>query len=142
RSPRPLARKLDQTPLPPIDPKGVNVLPWSVVIETTLDRQYRPTFSRYLKDLNGKKVILTGYLHPLGDNAELTAFLFVENPIGCWYCEQPEPTGILLIELPEGKTHPYTRSQVRIRGKLILNATDPENFLYTIRDVEISPTEP
>lgn len=142
RSPRPLARKLDQTPLPPIDPKGVNILPWSVVTETTLDRQYRPTFPRYLKDLDGKKVTLSGYLHPLGDDAELTAFLFIEYPIGCWYCEQPEPTGILLIELPEGKTHTYTRSQVRVRGKLVLNASDPENFLYTIRDAEISPTEP
>lgn len=141
RSPRPLARKLDQTPLPPIDPKGVNALPWSVVTETTLDRQYHPTFARYLKDLDGKRVTLNGYLHPLGDGAELNAFLLVEYPIGCWYCEQPEPTGIILIELPEGKTHPYTRSQVHVRGKLTLNATDPENFLYTIRDTEVTQKE-
>jgi tetratricopeptide (TPR) repeat protein len=142
RSLRPLARKLDQTPLPPIDPKGINSLPWSVVMDTTLDRQYHPTFPRYLKDLDGKKVTLTGYLHPLGEGAESAAFLLVEYPIGCWYCEQPEPTGIVLIELFEGKTHPYTRSQVRVRGKLILNASDPENFLYTIRNAEISVTEP
>jgi tetratricopeptide (TPR) repeat protein len=142
RSQRPLARKLDQTPLPPIDPKGVNVLPWSVVTETTLDRQYHPTFPRYLKDLGGKKVTLEGYLQPLGDDAELNAFLLVEYPIGCWYCEQPETTAILLVELPEGKTHPYTRSQVRVRGKLILNASDPENFLYTIRGAEVRQAEP
>jgi len=142
RSQRPLARKLDQTPLPPIDPKGVNVLPWSVVTETTLDRMYRPTFPRYLKDLGGKKVTLDGYLQPLGDDADLNAFLLVEYPIGCWYCEQPETTAIILVELPEGKTHPYTRSQVRIRGKLALNASDPENFLYTIRDAEVSRSEP
>ena len=142
RSPRPLARNLDRTPLPPIDPKGVNALPWSVVTQTALDRNYRPTFPRYLKDLDGKKVKLNGYLQPLGEDAELNAFLFVEYPIGCWYCEQPETTAIVLVELPEGKTYPYTRSQVRIRGKLVLNASDPENFLYTIRDVEISESEP
>jgi hypothetical protein len=142
RSLRPLARKLDQTPLPPIDPKGVNVLPWSVVTETTLDRQYHPTFPRYLKDLAGKKVTLNGYLQPLGDDAELNAFLLVEYPIGCWYCEQPETTAIILIELPEGKTFPYTRNQIHVRGKLTLNASDPENFLYTIRDAEVSQTEP
>lgn len=138
RSSRPLARKLDHTPLPPIDPKGVNALPWSVVTETTLDRQYRPTFARYLKDLDGKQVTLDGYLQPLGDDADLNAFLLVEYPIGCWYCEQPEPTAILLVELPEGKTHPYTREQVKVRGKLRLNANDPENFIYTICDGEIS----
>lgn len=142
RSPRPLARKLEQTPLPPIDPKGVNELPWSVVTETTLDRQYHPTFPRHLKNLDGKKVLLDGYLQPLGDDAELNAFLLVEYPIGCWYCEQPETTAIVLVELPEGKSHPYTRNQIRVRGKLVLNASDPENFLYIIRDAEISQTEP
>jgi tetratricopeptide (TPR) repeat protein len=140
RSQRPLARKLDQTPLPPINPKGVNVLPWSVVTETTLDHKYRPTFPRYLKDLDGKKVTLDGYLQPLGD--DLNAFLLVEYPIGCWYCEQPETTAIILIDLPEGKTYSYTRNQVHVRGKLTLNASDPENFLYTIRDAEISQSEP
>jgi hypothetical protein len=142
RSPRPLASKLDQTPLPPIDPKGINALPWSVVTETTLDRQYRPTFPRYLKDLDRKQVALHGYLQPLGEDAELNAFLFVEYPIGCWYCEQPEATAIILVELPDDKTHPYVRSQVRVRGKIVLNASDPENFLYTIRDAEISESEP
>ncbi len=142
RSLRPLVRKLDRAPLPPIDPKGVNVLPWSVVTETTLDRRYRPTFPPHLRNLDGKKVMLDGYLQPLGDDADLNAFLLVEYPIGCWYCEQPETTAIVLVELPEGKTHSYTRNQIRVRGKLVLNGSDPENFLYIIRDAEISQTEP
>lgn len=141
RSPRPLARKLDQAPLPPIDPKGVNLLPWSVLTETTVDQKYRPTFPRYLKDLNGKKVLLSGYLQPLGEDADLSDFMLVEYPIGCWYCEQPELTGILHVELPEGKTYRYTRDQIHVRGTLILNATDPENFLYKIRDAEVSQDE-
>jgi tetratricopeptide (TPR) repeat protein len=141
RSPRPLAGKLDQTPLPPIDPTGVNVLFWSVITETTLDAKYRPTFPRYLKDLDGKKVSLHGYLQPLGEGTDLNAFLLVEYPIGCWYCEQPETTAIILVELPEGKTHPYTRNPIQVRGKLALNASDPENFLYTLRDAEIIQKE-
>lgn len=142
RSLRPLARKLDQAPLPPIDPKGVNTLPWSVVTETTLDQKYRPTFPRYLNDLDGKKVTLDGFLQPLGEDSDLNAFLLVEYPIGCWYCEQPETTAIILVELPEGKTFPHTRNPIHVRGKLSLNASDPENFLYTIRDAEISQSEP
>ncbi|HWG41439.1 MAG TPA: DUF3299 domain-containing protein [Gemmataceae bacterium] len=141
RSLRPLVRKLDQTPLPSIDPKGVNVLPWSIVTETTLDRRYRPTFPRYLKELDGKQVTVSGYMQPLGDDADLSAFLLIEYPVGCWYCEQPEMTAIVLVELPEGKTHGYTRGQVQVRGKLVLNARDPENFLYTIREAKISEEE-
>ncbi len=141
RSPRPLARQLAQTPLSPIDPKGVNALPWSVVTETTLDRKYRPTFPRYLKELDGKNVTLNGYMQPLGEDAELSEFMLIEYPVGCWYCEQPELTAIVLVELPEGKTHHFTRGRVHVRGKLILNARDPENFLYTIRDAKISQDE-
>jgi hypothetical protein len=141
RSLRPLVRKLDRALLPPINPKGVNALPWSVVSATTVDRQYRPTFSPYLKDLKSRKVSLSGYMQPLGEDRDLNAFLLIEYPVGCWYCEQPEMTAILLVELPEGKTHTYTRGQVRIRGKLVLNDKDPENFLYTIRDAEVSQEE-
>jgi hypothetical protein len=94
-----------------------------------------------LKDLDGKTVEMHGYLQPLGEDADLNAFLLVEYPIGCWYCEQPEPTALLLVELPEGKTHPYTRDQVTVRGKLRLNASDPENFLYSIRESAIKASE-
>jgi tetratricopeptide (TPR) repeat protein len=137
RSLRPLVSKLDRTPLPPIDPKGVNALPWSVVTETTLDRQYRPTFARYLKQLDGKQVTLSGFMQPLGEDHELSAFLLIEYAVGCWYCEQPEMTAIVLVEMPEGRTFNFTRGEVRVRGKLILNATDPENFIYSISNAKV-----
>jgi hypothetical protein len=141
RSSRPLVRKLDSTALPPIDPKGLNVLPWSVVSETTVDRQYRPNFGRYLKELDGKQVKLSGFMQPLGDDQELNAFMLIEYPVGCWYCEQPEVTAIVLVELPMDKTCSYTRGQVHVTGKLKLNATDPENFLYIIREAKVAGGE-
>jgi hypothetical protein len=136
KSSRPLVHKLDQTALPPIDPKGVNAIPWSVVTDTVLDRKYKPTFAKYLQDLDGKQVQLSGYMQPLGEDEEVNKFLFVEYPIGCWYCEMPEITGIVLVELPKDKTRAYTRGLLRVTGKLILNSTDPENYLYRLRDVK------
>jgi hypothetical protein len=137
RSTRPLARKLDQAPLPPIDPKGVNAIPWSVVTETTLDRQYRPTFAAFLKELDGKLIQLSGFMQPLGDDLEMSSFLLIEYPVGCWYCEAPETTGIMLVEMPAGKTRHFTRGQVRVTARLTLNATDPENFLYILHDAKV-----
>jgi hypothetical protein len=137
RSSRPLARRTDEPPLPPIDPKGVNSIPWSVVTETLLDHEYRPTFGKYLKELDGKRVELTGYMQPLGDDLEVSAFLLIEYPVGCWYCEMPGIANIILVEQPAGKTRQVTRSAVRITGTLHLNANDPENFLYTVRDAKV-----
>jgi tetratricopeptide (TPR) repeat protein len=141
RSSRPLANKLDQAPLPPIDPKGINALPWAVVTETTLDRQYKPTFPKYLQELDGKQVTLSGYMQPLSEDVECVAFLLIEYPVGCWYCEMPEMTGMVFVELPPGKAKTLTRNSLRVTGKLVLNGTDPENFLYTLRQAKVEEME-
>jgi hypothetical protein len=138
RSSRPL---LNQDAPPPIDPKGLNRLPWSVVLETTLSTSFKPTFPRYLKELDGKQVQLTGYMQPLGEDIDCGSFMFIEFPVGCWYCETPEMTGIVLVELPAGKTKTYTRGALKVTGKLKLNADDPENFLYTLQDAEVKSSE-
>ncbi len=136
RSSRPLLAKVGLDKLPPVDPKAVNALPWEVVMETTVDRKARPTFHRYLKELDGKRVVVEGYMQPLGEATDLGAFLLIENPVGCWYCEQPEMTGLVLIELPEGKAGTYSRSRLRVTGTLMLNGKDPENFLYIVKDAK------
>jgi len=141
KSSRPLVRKTDLAELPPIDPKGVNVLPWTVVTETVVDRKFHPNFPTYLKELDGKQIELTGYMQPLSDDQqEGNAFLLIEYPVGCWYCEMPGPTAIVLVELADGKTREATRSKLRITGRLVLNAKDPEDFLYTIKDAKAVQT--
>ena len=67
----------------------------------------------------------------------MSAFLFIEAPVGCWYCETPESTGIIYVEMPAGETARYRRGLVRIVGRLRLNATDPEDFLYAVKDARV-----
>src|SRR5262249_9373575 len=131
--------KVNEPALPPIRLDGINVLPWSVLAETRLDRQYRPTFAKYLKELDGKQVVLTGYLQPLDQEQalDLSAFMLIEYPVGCWFCEMPEITAIAFVEMPPGKTKSYTRGQVKVQGTLKLNANDPENFLYLISKAKV-----
>jgi len=141
RSQRPLLTRLDATPLPPISDSGVNNLPWDVLGQTAVDNKFRPTFAQYLKDLNGKQVALNGYMQPLGESSDLAAFMFIEYPVGCWYCEMPETTGILYVEMPKGKTAHYRRGLVRVVGRLQLNATDPEDFLYALRQARVTEVD-
>lgn len=141
RSKRPLLTKLDTAELPPISATGVNPLPWAVLADTTLDRKYKPTFAKYLQELDGKQISLSGFMQPLGEDLELNSFMMIEYPVGCWYCEVPEVTSIVLVELPPGKTTTFTRSLVKVVGKLTLNAADPENFLYTLSKVKVSEAD-
>jgi hypothetical protein len=141
RSKQPLLARLDESLLPPINPTGVNAVPWAVISETSVDRKSRPTFAKYLKDLDGKQVSLLGFMQALGGESDVTMFMFIENPVGCWYCEMPEPTEILFVELPSGRTAPFTDSMVRVTGRLVLNSTDPEEFLYTLRDAKVAEVD-
>jgi hypothetical protein len=141
KSARPLVRRPDLVRLPPIRPDGVNSLPWSVLADTTLEKPFRATFAEHLRKLDGRRVLLSGYIQPTGDGLDQTAVLLIEFPVGCWFCEVPEPTGIILVEPPAGQTVKLTRDLIQVEGRLKLNASDPEEFLYTIRDARVGPPD-
>jgi hypothetical protein len=137
KSPRPLPQHIDEGALAEIKPKGLNDLPWTVLADTKLDRKLKPTFPKYLRDLDGKRVTLVGYMQPLGTDLDCASFLLIENPVGCWYCEMPEMTGMLQVEMPSGSTFAYTHNRIRIEGTLTLNALDAENFLFTVINAKV-----
>lgn len=141
RSPRPLVHRFDAKALPPVRADGVNVLPWEVLAETVLDNRARPTFADYLKQLDGKRVALTGFMQPIGEELEVSSFLLIEYPVGCWFCETPETTGIVFVELPRDKSMTLRRSLVKIEGVLKLNDKDPEEFLYTITGAKVGEAD-
>lgn len=142
KSPRPLLRKLDASVLPAIRPEGVNSLPWVVLDETSIGRGFKPSFSKYLQDLDGKRVALTGFMYPVSpDMAELNSFMLVEYPIGCWFCEIPDPTGIIFVSLADGKTTPLKKGLVKVEGILKLNRTDPEQFLQVLQKATIGEAD-
>jgi len=141
RSRRPFASHLDESSLPPINEKGVTPMPWVVLAETTLDKKFTPTFAKYLKELDGKQISLSGFMQPLGEELESSTFMLIEYPVGCWYCEMPEITAIVFVELPVGKTVSVTRGLMKVTGTLKLNTTDPENFLYTISKAKVTEAD-
>jgi hypothetical protein len=138
RSKKSLLNKIDPKLLVPIRANETNTLPWELLAETVLSRKAPPAFHPYLKELDGKEVTLTGFMQPIGDGPEINAFLFVEHPIGCWFCEMPEMTNIIYVELPPSKTIAFGRQLMRVTGRLSVNADDPEDYLYAVRNARVA----
>jgi len=138
KSARALARKFDLSRLPPVRADGVNDIPWPVLAETTMAKSFKPRFVRYLEELEGKRVALAGFMQPLRPDDEVPGFLLIEYPVGCWFCETPEPAMIVFVTLPDGKTTPIKRGPVKVEGVLKLNRDDPEDFLYTIQKARVA----
>lgn len=137
RSKRPLVVAFDTVDLPPVSLTGVNPVPWSLFADTSVGRQFNPKFPKYLLELNDKQVSITGFMQPLGGEDLLDTFMFIEYAVGCWHCEMPELTQIIFVELPMGKKVAYGPELLKITGRLVLNSTDPESFLFVITDAKV-----
>ncbi|HET6576049.1 MAG TPA: DUF3299 domain-containing protein [Fimbriiglobus sp.] len=138
KSSRALVRTVDPSRLPAVKPDSVNPLPWAAVADTELNRYGKPDFLKYVGQLDGKRVTLTGYMTPAGNaTAELTGFLLTENAVGCWFCESPGPTQVIAVELADGQTTGLTRAAVKVTGTLRLNRDDPERFPFAVVEAKI-----
>lgn len=141
RSRRPLLAGVDARTLPPIRPDSINLIPWSLLADTQVGREFKPRFPDYLKELDGKQIALTGFMQPIGEDLDLTGFMFIEFPVGCWFCEMPDLQSIVYVSLPANKTTRLTRGLVKVSGRLKLNTTDPEEFLYTIENARVGAAD-
>ena len=122
--------------------KGVRTeVPWIVFAKTKISTKHDPEFPNYLKSLAGTDLAIEGYLQPFGENIDTGNFLLVENAVGCWWCEMPDLTGMIRVELAENQPLPALRRLVEVRGKLRLNATNPENHLFFLDDAVVIAKE-
>lgn len=141
KSPRPLVRRFDASSLPPVQADGPNPLPWGLLADTTIDAKATPTFPKHLDALDGKTVTLTGFIQPIGDAQEFGGFLLIEYPVGCWFCETPEPTGLVSVELAAGMRTTAKRGLVKVTGVLVLNRDNPEDFLFRVKAARVGEPE-
>lgn len=140
RSARPLLRTLDEATLPPIRAGRATPLGWGVLSATTYEKG-KPAFPKYLARLDGTPVIVLGYTQPQGKESRADGFLLLEYPVGCWFCETPEPTGLVNVELKPGVKFAPLRGLVQVTGTLRLNRDDPENYPYRVTDAQLSDPE-
>ena len=141
KSARPLVKAFDESLLPAIQNDKPNVLPWPVLAATSVNAKGQPTFAKYLEQLDGKTVTLTGFMQPVKDELAVTSFLLLEYPVGCWFCETPDPTGLISVELKAGKTAELRKGLIKVTGTLVLNRDDPEVYLFNLKDAHIGEAD-
>ncbi len=140
RSARPLARRFDTSVLPPVRADRPNPLPWGLLADTELGGK-EPAFPRHVAALDGKPVVLTGFVQPPGDAEQFGSFLLLEYPVGCWFCETPDPSRLVAVELPPGVRVGRRTGLVKVTGTLTLNRTDPEDYPVRVTAARVGEPE-
>ena len=91
--------------------------------------------------LDGKRVSLIGTVQADGSDEGSGSFLLIEYPVGCWFCEAPDVTNIVQVQLAGEQPAAQRSGVVRVEGVLELNRTSPEDFLLAIRDARLRPVD-
>ena len=121
--------------------KGLPSTVWPVLYDITYEKKgddlyANPQFSKAAKELNGKIITLPGYIFPYQNNSmKSDHFMFSSLPLAsCFFCGVGGPETALEVIMKQPFT--YTNKPIEIRGKLILNATNPDQLIYVLRDAE------
>ncbi len=118
---------------------------WKTLSKITYTKEYdeflgfkidKPVFADEIKSLEGKEVIVKGYIIPVEGYKGHKEFIFSAYPYNmCFFCGGAGPETVMEVEAK--KDVQYTAEQVQLKGKLKLNADDINRLMYLLIEAEL-----
>jgi hypothetical protein len=94
-----------------------------------------------VKDLSGKKVLMTGFMLPIDEVQNIKEFLLVKSLWSCCYGQPPDIHGIIRVVMPKGKTTDYLFDPLKIVGTFKVEATVMEGYCVDIYQLHVESLE-
>lgn len=118
--------------------KGAKV--WKALADVTYDIQkdeygdvFVPVFGKAIKGIEEQIVEVDGFIIPFDGMFKPTELIISSLPISeCFFCGSGGPETVMEISMKEKIK--YTTKRVKIRGKLKLNASNPDKLMYQLVD--------
>jgi len=96
---------------------------------------YIPVFDEEVKKLEGKEVVIPGYIIPFDGMFKPDHIIISSLPLSeCFFCGSGGPETVMDIFLKEPVK--YTSNPIKIRGILTLNDKDPDQMMYILKDAK------
>lgn len=106
------------------------------ISEDQFGELYVPVFSENITKLEGKVVEADGYIIPFEGMFKPDHIILSSLPLAeCFFCGSGGPETVMEVML--SKPIKYTSKRVKVKGKLTLNASDPEKLMYILKDAEL-----
>ena len=94
---------------------------------------YAPVFSEAVKALDGKEVILEGFVLVFDEEPDLLSLS--ANPYAsCFFCGKASPASVISMYLKKKRKRYKMDDFKKFRGTLHLNHDDPNEFYYILRN--------
>ena len=96
---------------------------------------YIPVFGEDVKKLEGKEVVIPGYIIPFDGMFKPDHIIISSLPLSeCFFCGSGGPETVMDVFLKEPVK--YTSNPIKIRGILTLNDKDPDQMMYILKDAK------
>ena len=91
---------------------------------------YSPVFTKALEAIDGKEVIIEGFVIPFEESGDLLALS--ANPFAsCFFCGKASPASVISMYIKKKKRYKMDDFR-KFRGVLKLNYDDPEEYYYIL----------
>ncbi len=96
---------------------------------------YVPVFSEEVQKAKGQIVEVEGFIIPFEGMFKPTQLILSSLPISeCFFCGSGGPETVMEITMKPDEKVKYTTKRVKIRGRLVLNAEDPDKLMYILEE--------
>ncbi len=96
---------------------------------------YAPVFPEAVKALNGKEVIIEGFVIPFDEEGEFLSLSY--NPYAsCFFCGKASPASVISMYLKDKRKRYKMDDFKKFKGTLHLNHDDPDEFYYILRNAK------
>ncbi|MEM6317459.1 MAG: hypothetical protein AAF960_07295 [Bacteroidota bacterium] len=131
------------------DTKNTLAEPIELTWQLLMDIQYRlryfceldteifaSVFPEAIRDLEGKEVIIEGFIIPFDEQGELLALS--NNPYAaCFFCGKASPASVMSLYLKNKGEHFKADDFKKFKGTLRLNSDDPNEFYYILDNAKV-----
>jgi len=116
---------------------------WAKLAKVTYDKTedeygeiYVPKFSTDVRSMNGKTIVLEGFIVPFDGLFDPKKIIVSALPIAsCFFCGGSGPETVAEVYLKESVK--YTAKAVRVTGTLYLNDKDYNQLMYVLKDAKM-----
>jgi len=99
---------------------------------------FAPVFGRKLEPIDGKTVVIEGYVLPVDEEEGLWA-LSAFPVASCFFCGQASPASVISVYFNEAgrRRRHKVGDKLSLSGTLVLNHDDPVELYYVLKEVEV-----
>lgn len=118
---------------------------WKTLAKVTYKKEYDemlgfkvdvPIFSNDVQKLEGKEVMVKGYIIPVEGYKSHKEFVFSAYPYSmCFFCGGAGPETVM--EVKAKNPVPFTADPITIKGVLHLNSKDVNKLMYSLSGAEL-----